>query len=161
MALRNHPVRPRRPWRAPIWRGFRPGGCRRRIAGFGARQDGATAVEFALLSPVLLLMLVGLMEFGLFFWKKHSIEFAVEETTRWVMMKSTVSAEAVSQDLKDRLLGIDPTELTATVLQETVGPTTFVSITAGYSHSFVVGSYFGFEPMLIESKSRFPLSPPE
>lgn len=139
-----------------------PQSFQRRNAGtFGRDRDGAAAVEFALIAPILFAILGGMIETGLFLWNKHSIGYAVEETSRAVMTRSAISADAVTADLKGRLLGMDPGAVTATVATETLGATTYVAITASYSYTFVLGSAFGWGPVGIVSKAYVPLTPTE
>ena len=45
-------------------------------------QKGATAVEFAIILPLLLLMIFGIIEFGLFLFNRHVITNAVREAAR-------------------------------------------------------------------------------
>ncbi len=46
------------------------------------RQDGASAVEFALIAPVLFIILFGILEFGIAFLQVQSIRTAVREGGR-------------------------------------------------------------------------------
>ena len=45
-------------------------------------REGATAVEFALVAPVLFMLLLGLMDIGKAFWIQSALDFAVQETAR-------------------------------------------------------------------------------
>jgi Flp pilus assembly pilin Flp len=49
---------------------------------FLKNQKGATAVEFAIILPLLLLLIFGIIEFGLFLFNRHVITNAVREATR-------------------------------------------------------------------------------
>lgn len=133
----------------------------RRWKVFARAGEGAAAVEFGLIAPLFVLVLAGLMEFGLFIWNKHSLEFAIEETGRSVMTMTTVSEDSVAADLKGRLLGVDPDAVTASVTKETVGATTFVTIKASYTYSFLMAGLLGFESIAIETGTRVPLNPAE
>lgn len=128
---------------------------------FARGRDGASAVEFGLLAPLFVLVLAGLVEFGMLIWNKHSLEFAVEETGRSVMTMTGVTEEAVAADLKGRLLGIDPAAVTTSVTQEVVGATTFVTIQVSYSYTFLMGAFLGWDSVAMQSKTRVPLNPPE
>lgn len=131
---------------------------RDRLAAFGVCRRGATVVEYALVAPPLFLMLFGLLEFGIYAWNRHSIEFATEETARSVMTKTEVTNESIVADLKSLMTGIDTAALTATVTQDTIGTTKFVNISLSYTYSFnIVGGFVGLDPIIIESKSRVPL----
>src|SRR5262245_13276255 len=123
-----------------------------------AGRRGAAAVEFAFIAPMLFLVVLGLMEFGIFAWNRHSLEFATEETARAVMTKTSTTASAVEADLKSRVSGISSAALTATVTQETVGPTTFVTMNITYTYNyFLLGSFLGLAPIVFQSQTRVPL----
>jgi Flp pilus assembly protein TadG len=47
-----------------------------------AREDGAAAVEFALLAPLLVLLLFGLIEYGVAFWQVQNLRAATREAAR-------------------------------------------------------------------------------
>ena len=49
---------------------------------FLKNQNGATAVEFAVILPLLLLLIFGIIEFGLFLFNRHVITNAVREAAR-------------------------------------------------------------------------------
>lgn len=57
-----------------------------RIAGtlsrFIARRDGASAVEFALIAPLFILLLVGIITFGAYFGMAHSVQQLAAEAAR-------------------------------------------------------------------------------
>jgi Flp pilus assembly protein TadG len=136
---------------------------RKQSAGQRARwfwrgRDGATVVEFALVAPPLALVIFGLIEFGMFAWRRHSLEFATEETARVVMTKTAISSEQVAADLKSRVAGIKASALTTSVTEDTVGTARFVTLSVSYTYSFeIVGSLVGIEPVVLISKTRVPL----
>ncbi|MDB5474578.1 MAG: hypothetical protein JWP49_89 [Phenylobacterium sp.] len=53
-----------------------------RRRGLLAAREGAAAVETALLLPALLLVLLGVMEFGRLAWTQTTLNFAVQEAAR-------------------------------------------------------------------------------
>ncbi len=54
----------------------------RLFARFRRSEDGATAVEFALISVPFLALLVAILETALLFWTSQVLEEAVSETSR-------------------------------------------------------------------------------
>jgi Flp pilus assembly protein TadG len=131
-----------------------------RMLRFGRCRKGAAAVEFALVAPTLFIVLMGLFEFGLFAWNRHSLEHATEETARVVMMKTAISDTQVAAEIKARASSIPADEISASVTQETVGTTTFVTMSVAYTYNyFLLGAVIGLEPIVIVSKSRVPLRP--
>lgn len=55
-------------------------------------RNGNAAVEFALLAPVFLLMLLGIVEFGRLFWTQSSLQHAVEAAARCAAINSSTCA---------------------------------------------------------------------
>ena len=55
-----------------------------------ACQRASTAVETALILPVLLLMLLGGIEFARLAWERSALQFAVQEAARCAVVQSTV-----------------------------------------------------------------------
>jgi hypothetical protein len=53
-----------------------------KLAGFGQRRDGASALEFAILAPVALLILIGMIAYGLIFSTHLSLQHLLAETGR-------------------------------------------------------------------------------
>lgn len=135
--------------RAPAWP--------RAAARFIAARRGAALVEFAFVSPGLLLALLGATEFGYLLWNRHSLEFAVEESARMVLTKQTITDAEITADVKSRIINIDANAVAPSVVRETIGATTFVEINVSYTYNFMFGGYFGLGPIQLSTKSRVPL----
>ncbi len=52
-------------------------------------EEGASALEFALLLPVLLLIIGGIIQFGFIFFQYLTITHAAREGARWASLEST------------------------------------------------------------------------
>ena len=50
---------------------------------------GATAVEFALVLPLFVLLLFGIIDFGRYFFVQHTVQFATREGTRLALVGGT------------------------------------------------------------------------
>ncbi len=133
----------------------------RRLGGmriFAARRDGAAAVEFALIAPTLVALLLGVFEFGMLAWNRHSLEFATEETSRYVMTQTSVTNSDIVTLLNSKVSGISSTDLTTTVTQDTVGTTTFVTMSVSYTYKFfLIGALIGLSPIVFTNQTRVPL----
>jgi Flp pilus assembly protein TadG len=70
------------------------------------RQDGASAVEFALIAPVLFIVLLGILEFGVAFLQIQSIRTAVREGGRAAAVGAQIST--VQQKTVDASSGSIP-----------------------------------------------------
>lgn len=56
---------------------------------FIKHQSGAAIIEFALISPILILILLGVIEFGLFFYKDQTIQRAVNSAVNSIQSNPT------------------------------------------------------------------------
>jgi Flp pilus assembly protein TadG len=52
---------------------------------------GSTIVEFALVFPLLLLLMFGVMDFGFYFFVQHSLQFATREGVRLALVGRTIA----------------------------------------------------------------------
>lgn len=85
------------------------------------RDDGAVAVEFALIAPLLLLLVFGLIQYGFYFWSMQGGSSAAREAARKAAVGEPVACEAFRAYVKDRI-GVtgdtDSAEITRTYTDE-------------------------------------------
>ncbi len=74
--------------RRPIRRPHRPPRRRTRLSG----ERGAAAVEFALVAPVLIMLLIGIVEFSLVYSTQSSLSAAAREGARVVALGADAAA---------------------------------------------------------------------
>jgi Flp pilus assembly protein TadG len=60
----------------------------------GQNGRGATLVEFALVLPFLFMFVFGIMDFGLYFFVEHSLQFATREGVRLALVGRTINDES-------------------------------------------------------------------
>ena len=51
---------------------------------------GATAVEFALVLPIFVLLLMGIIDFGRYYFVQHTVQYATREGTRLGLVGGTL-----------------------------------------------------------------------
>jgi hypothetical protein len=100
-------------------------------SGKGCR--GATMVEFAMVLPVFVLLLFGIIEFGRYFFVQHTLQFATREGTRLALVGRTLvdadgnplsRAASIIKEIRDNAsLAINPAEISISIFP----------ITAAYS----------------------------
>ncbi len=82
-------------------------------------EEGAAAIEFALVLPVLLLLLLGMMEFGLALWRQEMMTNATREAARAGIVASVprMTDTEIQTVLESRLstAGIDLTTAAITI----------------------------------------------
>lgn len=119
-------------------------------------RAGSVAVEFALIIPVALAILVGIVEVGRAMWIRASLQFAVEEGARYMMVHQNAADADLTTFALDKLAGIDPTSVDLSLLRETVDGTAFVTVSATFQFHYVASLITG-EPFLLTGSARAPL----
>lgn len=88
--------------------------CRPRRS-FRARMRGTSAVEFALIAPVLLFLLFVVVDFGVLFWVNLTMQYAVREGARYAVTgqsnldpnsKNPQRYLAIVQEIKNSSMGL-------------------------------------------------------
>jgi Flp pilus assembly protein TadG len=122
-------------------------------------RRGATAVEFAMVAPIFLIMVIGIFELGRAMWIKASMQYAVEETTRYAIVNTsaTTSTLATYASTAYSSSGINITGATFTATQATTSGKTYVTISGSYSFSVIV-PLVPIPDMTLSAKSRIPIS---
>ena len=103
---------------------------------YQADEDGAAAVEFAILVPVLLLITFGIIYFGFLFGVSHSLQLVAAEATRASVRGVTMTerlqlAEAAFEDAVSKSPLLDPARVVASYEQTSV-PFTGLTVTVTY-----------------------------
>lgn len=66
---------------------------------FYRNKDGAAAVDFAIISMVFILCVLGIIEFGRMFYMRGKLAFAADNAARYVLMKTTSTETASNNDI--------------------------------------------------------------
>lgn len=126
---------------------------RRRRRWFGRDAGGAAAVEFALILPVLLTFLLGLIEFGRAMWIRNTMQYAVEDAARYAAITSGATSSTVTTFAQSRLLALDTSTVSFTV---TFGASS-VTVSATHSFEFLASGLLPFGPITLSASAQFPM----
>ena len=107
-----------------------------------SRDRGATAVEFALVLPILLLLILGIIEFGRAYHLQTTLSNAARDSVRVMALQDSVTAarstakvSAQLSDLDDSMIDVTPEDGCSSA---TAGPG-LASVTIRYPFSLVSG----------------------
>ncbi len=139
------------------WRGNGVARLRRAVAALASCRLGATAVEFALVAPVFLVMMIGTMEVGRAMWVKSSMQYAVEEATRYAMVNTSASTTYLESYAMTKISGMSAASGMVFSATKTTGPPDFMTITATYSFQQLI-PLLKFCPCTLSAMSRVPLN---
>jgi Flp pilus assembly protein TadG len=101
---------------------------------FWRHESGASATEFALVLPVLLMMTFGAIELGDAYWKRASVQWALERAGRIVAVKPNATAAEVEAALNAHLVAAGSPEVIVTQVTDTWAEVPITRIRARYDH---------------------------
>jgi len=105
------------------------------------KQEGAAAVEFALLLPVLLIILLGIIDFGLYFYNDLQLTHAARDAARYLSVGNSTGAQQALDDAKDRLVSTSTPAVTLTPGSQ--GQEATVTVTATYNFITPLPAFVG------------------
>ncbi|WP_203291495.1 TadE/TadG family type IV pilus assembly protein [Maricaulis parjimensis] len=70
---------------------------------FGRDRSGAGALEFALISPALIFMIIGVIQVSLALYKGSTVQWIAERAVRTAMIDASVDASALTQIIQTDL----------------------------------------------------------
>ncbi len=123
-------------------------------------RSGGAAVEFAVVLPLFLMLLVGMLEFANYLWTRNSIQHAAEEAARTAMTAPTVDRTALEAQVRGLLAAFDQSRLQVTVQQQTASGMVFVVVGARYD--WPSAAFSGFFPASLRfatGSARVPREP--
>lgn len=71
-------------------------------------EDGATAIEFAFIGMVMIILSLGLIEFGRGFYLYNKLSFAVDLAARMVLTKPEIADQALKDEVSAAFTGEKP-----------------------------------------------------
>jgi len=121
----------------------------------GRCRRGATAVEFALIAPVFLIMVMGTVELSRAMWIKATMQYAAEETTRYAIVNTSASTSTLETYASNVVstYGVSTTDMTFSATSSS----TAVSITITYTFSTIV-PILSIPDISLNAMSQLPLS---
>lgn len=114
--------------------------------------DGSVAIEFAMIAPILFMLLLGTMEVAQILSANSALSRAVRDGARFAMVRGAASeVPATKQDIKDTVKAsafmLDPTLITVTVNYDpNSNPGSKVSVQGSYTFNFAV-PFLGHYPI--------------
>ena len=121
-----------------------------------ANESGVAAVEFAIVAPVFLMLVMGIIDFGRIYFIKSSMQYVVEQAARHAMVNQSISATDLNAfaDTEAASVGLSGAAFTST--PDNSGAINFMTITGTYTFNFItplVGT-----TLTLDAKSATPIS---
>lgn len=123
---------------------------------FRRDRRGATAIEFAFIVPIFVVLMIGVVEFSRILSVRSSMQFAVEETTRYAMVNDGSSNTTLIAMVKQKIAAPDPENISVSITTETTAGVKYLKINASYPITMIT-EYFGLDPLTLTGSSRVPV----
>jgi Flp pilus assembly protein TadG len=115
-------------------RGRRMRGFRR----FSREQDGASAVEFALVSTAFISLLIGIWYLAIMLFNNMSLQWAISRAARMAEINKSVTKDAITQAVNSYLSGNGLPNATVTYSSSVSGGLRSATIGASFSQNYDV-----------------------
>lgn len=143
---------------------------------------GAAAVEFALVLPIFVLLLMGIIDFGRYFFVQHTVQYATREGTRLGLVGGTLAGDdgtpldrtaSIIREIRDNAgIAINPAELMISIfpitgytdptgwegMQNAGGPGDFMRVRTRYAYHFLtpfIGDFFSNGTNIIAAEATY------
>lgn len=126
-------------------------------AGLWRDRRGATALEFAIVLPVLILLTLGILEFGRALFVKHSLEYAVSNVSREAMVDLSLTDQQLMDMIRAEMSAVDAATVTVQVTRPVIDGLAYVVLDASYPFALSI-PLFGFAEVALTSTARAPVS---
>jgi Flp pilus assembly protein TadG len=93
---------------------------------------GAAAVEFAIISTVLIALLIGTIDFGRTLLTQHQISSLADQAARKVLLDPDVSSATLESELRAEFSAGNPDDLTVAITTEEAGGISYRVVTVGF-----------------------------
>jgi Flp pilus assembly pilin Flp len=104
----------------------------RRTRNFACDDDGAAAVEFAIIAPVLLTCIVGILMLGISYYEAATVQWSLERTLRSAMVHPDLSADDIRARIEADLEAIGSPEIDFHYEIDDSGSVPLAVVSAGY-----------------------------
>ncbi|HYG85932.1 MAG TPA: TadE/TadG family type IV pilus assembly protein [Azospirillum sp.] len=122
-----------------------------------ALERGAAAVEFAVIAPVFVLLLVSVAGLGDLFALRNTLQHAAEEAGRYAMAEADATQKQIEDVFRTAFAKVRSTPVTVAVTYDTASGVNFVTITGSYQSVWDLGGY-RIGPVVLQGRSRVPLA---
>lgn len=105
---------------------------RRPVRLLAACTRGAAAVEFALVSGVLIMLLIGIIDLGRTLYIKNQISFLADRAARKILIDPDIPQATLETYLRDNFTAGDPDSLAFVPINQSVDGTTYRGVTINF-----------------------------
>lgn len=124
---------------------------------FCQSQKGSVVVEAAFVLPLFLAFTIGLAEFCRLYWVRSSIQLAVTEAGRYVMINTSANNASLTSQITNSLYGLNINLFSINFSNETNNGINYKVISASYDYTLLADDLIGVGPIALNFTSKVPL----
>ena len=123
---------------------------------FCASQAGASAVEFAMVLPIFVTMVLGTIQMAIVYYQAGTVQHALEETAREVMIDPNMTLSQIESSIEVRLEALTSQQVSVTYSVDTSGPVSIAQVNASFTIEVVIPFVPGFS-VPFDAETHIPL----
>ncbi len=131
------------------------------IKEFVRNEDGATAVEFAMIAMIFLSVCFAIIEAGRVFWTQNAIQYALESASRERLVDPDLTESEIETAAEDALdsMFVSSVPLLLDVLETTEDDVTYLEMDATYNYTPLISVLIpdNWSTIVLEGRARRPL----
>lgn len=116
---------------------------------------GAAAVEFAIISVVLIMLLIGIVELGRTLYIKNQISFLADRAARMILIDPNIPQAELESHLRDNFTAGSPDSLAFVPINESVDGTTYRGVTINFPVTLFIPN-LGTDSIALSVSRRVP-----
>jgi Flp pilus assembly protein TadG len=120
-------------------------------------EEGTAAIEMAMVFPIFMLFILGIIEFSRAYWTLHTMDLSIEEAARYAIVNTTAYDSAIVAKAKDNLYGFDSSQFTITSQSQNINGITYKVITATYPFNFIIPNLLPFNSITLTRTVSAPI----
>lgn len=113
------------------------------VKGFPGDSRAATAVEFAFVFPVFVLLIFGLFEFAQALRLNNELSLAASKASRLVMIDDSISNAALETEIRSVLSRLDADTLQVTLSTQTIAGQSYRIVELSYPYALSIPFFHG------------------
>ena len=118
---------------------MKPSVCDKLWRNRARREDGAAAVEFALLAPILIMLILLTLQIGIALHKGNTVQWAINKAARAALLDTTLDEAGIQAFIDERIDSIDKqAKIEIEYSVAVVGTATLGTISGTYYHPIEV-----------------------
>lgn len=133
-------------------------GIARAMRRLWARIEGTSAIEFAIIAPVLIVLLAGIVEASRLMWIRNSIQTATEEAARFAIVSIDATDDDIAAKAATYFDGVGSGDPDFTINHDTADGVDYVTVNGAFAFEPLFG-IIPFGEINLSGKARVPLDP--